>query len=120
MLFRSYDSAEKMKKLIDKYFMQKDELKEKIRQLWVSQSYLSASFKKKYKISPLKYLNLRRLQYAKKLLKDTELTVTDIAASIGFESISAFCAFFKKSTGTSPGTFRSESAADAERMHYSG
>ena len=44
--YTDYNSAEKMKKLIDQYFTHKDECREADRQLWVSSGCLSASLKK--------------------------------------------------------------------------
>lgn len=43
---------------------------------------------------------------AQRLLYHTALSVTEIAAELGFESISYFTTFFKKHTGTSPEAFR--------------
>ena len=47
-----------------------------------------------------------RLAEAKRLLKETNDKIQDVAASVGFESASYFTRFFKKETGYTPQEFR--------------
>ena len=94
------------KKLIDNYFKNRSELSLKIKHLGVSPNHLSAIFKHYYDISPMVYLNKVRLEYAKKMLIDTDETIIDIALEVGFSSLLAFYNFFKKLTGLTPKEFR--------------
>jgi len=63
-------------------------------------------FKEVFGETPRQYLIRNRLEKARKLLVNTELSVTDISLEIGFESISHFTRLFNRRFGSSPGKFR--------------
>lgn len=52
------------------------------------------------------YVNLRRIEEAKRLLNETERSVTEIGYACGFNSKSTFYTAFKGLTGQTPSTFR--------------
>lgn len=56
------------------------------------------------------YRDLIRLEESKKLLDDPSLSVSDIAETLGFGSISSFSAFFKQQCGFSPSRYRRSQA----------
>ncbi|OYZ11330.1 MAG: hypothetical protein B7Y39_19470 [Bdellovibrio sp. 28-41-41] len=58
-------------------------------------------------MTPKTYLILRRVEMAKKLLKETKLTVTDISFEVGYGSLSKFIETFKKIEGILPSDYRS-------------
>ncbi|MDF2716052.1 MAG: hypothetical protein K0R28_2977 [Paenibacillus sp.] len=62
-------------------------LQELARQLTVSSAHLCRVFCERFQVSPMQYLNNWRLQQAKELLVNTELTVTEISAKVGFQSV---------------------------------
>ena len=74
----------------------------------ISQQYLYKIFKKETGMSPKEYISAERLKAAKKLLQDTNFSITQIAESTGFDSVLTFSKFFKKQTGISPSTYRSK------------
>jgi len=53
------------------------------------------------------YINERKLQKAKALLKDTDFSVKEISEKMGFSSEYYFSQFFKRGEGMAPGQFRS-------------
>lgn len=63
-------------------------------------------FKKQYGVTPGHYLTSVKVQEAKSLLLDNDLSVQSIAALCGFESHYYFCKVFKKQTGVTPTQFR--------------
>ena len=63
-------------------------------------------FKYYYGISPLSYVNTLRMERAKNLLRDTDLTVSETANRLGYNNLGYFSRIFKKIVGVSPGTFR--------------
>jgi AraC-like DNA-binding protein len=67
-----------------------------------SVSYLRAIFRENLGISLGKYIRESRLSRAAQLLLEAELSVTEIAAKTGFESLFAFSRAFKKAYGVSP------------------
>lgn len=73
-----------------------------------SSSYLSARFKEKWGIPLMKYVNLLRIEKAKELLVTTDDSISEIALSVGFQSLHYFSRFFKQKTGQSPNAYRME------------
>ena len=56
--------------------------------------------------SPYHYLTLYRINQAKKLLADTDLTVQEIALQVGFSNAKNFIAAFKKHAFATPSQYR--------------
>jgi len=63
-------------------------------------------FKKTYNKTPHQYLTEQRIERAKSLMADSNLTITDICFAIGFESVGSFSILFKKRVGCPPLEFR--------------
>lgn len=74
--------------------------------LGVSQPYLYTIFKERFSVSTKQYLTERKLYHAKKLLTNTDLSISEIARSVGFEDVLAFSKFFSKNERVSPSVFR--------------
>jgi AraC-like DNA-binding protein len=70
-----------------------------------SYGYLSRIFKDATGMSPLNFVNSRRMDYAVELLRDTELTFAEVGYRVGINNPSYFSRMFKKHTGKSPGEF---------------
>ena len=68
--------------------------------------YMAHSFAKYTGLSPIQYLNRRRLEAACQLLRDTDLSISDIAGSTGFSSQSYFTQAFRKAHGVTPMKYR--------------
>lgn len=75
-------------------------------ELNIGYSYFRRMFKKFTGISPVQYHLMLRLQRAKDLLVSTEMSVKEIALSLGFQSIFYFTRIFKKKMGMPPTEFR--------------
>jgi AraC family transcriptional regulator len=76
-------------------------------QVDMSQYYFCRLFKQSVGITPHKYLIQQRVERAKSLLRQRELTILDIAADCGFANPSHFAKYFRRYTGVSPQQFRS-------------
>ncbi len=63
-------------------------------------------FKSECKMGISEYLNRRRMHRAKKLLKTTELSIPEIASSVGFNDYNYFSRVYKKVYGKSPKKYR--------------
>lgn len=63
-------------------------------------------FKESFALTPKQYVNNYRVDKAKYLLMDTELPVSNVAASVGFEDSSYFTRVFKRIVGVTPHDFR--------------
>jgi len=81
----------------------------------LDRSYLSSLFKKRMNASLQEYLIQFRVNKACELMTSGELTIGDIARSVGYEDPLLFSKIFKKLKGMSPRKYRSAHAcADAE------
>ena len=63
---------------------------------------LCRDFKKSYGLTILEHVHVLRIDKAKKLLRQNDLSVTEISDMLGFVSVHYFCRLFKKRTGLSP------------------
>ncbi len=64
-------------------------------------------FKAVFRMTPHEYLSVCRVERAKFLLERTELPVTEICFSVGFESLGSFSSWFSRLAGVSPRAWRS-------------
>lgn len=95
-------------KYMNKHFKEKLTLGDSAAHFHVNPSYLSALFKQEMGKSFTEYLTLLRLREAKKLLRETDLNLTDIAYQCGFSDQSYFSKVFRKSEGLSPKQYRKQ------------
>jgi len=76
--------------------------------LGVSDRHLRRIFQAEHGVTPLQYLQTRRLLLAKQLLTDTRLPVAQVALASGFNSVRRFNAAFAESYRMSPSRLRGE------------
>lgn len=74
----------------------------------VSPAYFARSFKRAFGMPPHRYLMTRRIERAVTLLRDTGMSITDIAFATGWESLGTFGRTFHDITGCSPGAMRGD------------
>lgn len=70
-------------------------------------TYLSKLFKNYTGKSLLDFINMVRIEKAKELLEQEELTVAQVAEMVGFSNSNAFIRVFKKYEGITPGKYKS-------------
>ena len=81
-------------------------LKRFANELFLNTSYLSNLFKKEMGTTLTDYVNTHRLDYAKKLLKSTTLSIQDIAIRSGIPDMHYFTRLFRRATDMSPREWR--------------
>ena len=74
----------------------------------VSPNYFSSWFKKETDIRFTDYITNLRMTYATQLLTETNLTIKDIASSIGYFTASHFIRTFVKNKGITPAEYRKQ------------
>jgi len=77
----------------------------------VSEAHFARSFKQAFGVPPHRYLLTRRIERASTLLRETELSITEIAFQTGWESLGTFGRTFRDITGESPGALRTRGRA---------
>ncbi|MGV2073558.1 MULTISPECIES: helix-turn-helix transcriptional regulator [Rhizobium/Agrobacterium group] len=68
--------------------------------------HLCRAFKQTFGLPPYRYIIQRRIERAKQYLRETALSITEIALSCGFSSASHFANVFRKEVGTTPLDYR--------------
>ena len=91
---------------IQQNFTGKISLKEFGEQFHLSEKYISRYFKEHFHITLSQYITYLRLENAKQLLQDTDLSVTETAMQSGYQNVSYFIRSFKKTYGISPLKYR--------------
>jgi len=69
-------------------------------------SYVSKLFKKKLGVNFNRYLTIRKVKEAKRMLKEEKVNINEIAFSIGYNEPNYFCKVFKKVEGITPTQYR--------------
>jgi AraC family transcriptional regulator len=72
----------------------------------LSKFHMLRAFKATFGSPPLKYAEACKVRRAMQLLKSTRQSIGDIAATVGYESQSAFTRSFARHTGVTPRTYR--------------
>ena len=79
-------------------------------------AHFARSFKEAFGVPPHRYLLTRRIERAKALLRDTDLSITEIAFQTGWESLGTFGRTFRDVTGESPGELRARERGDGSDL----
>ncbi|MBI1939640.1 MAG: helix-turn-helix transcriptional regulator [Ignavibacteriales bacterium] len=103
---RHIETIELSKIFIEKNFSREISLSEIAASSFLSPFYFNRIFKKYTNLSPYSYLIQFRLKYASLLLRNTNLSVTEICYRSGFNNFSHFVSTFTKFFNTSPRFFR--------------
>jgi AraC family transcriptional regulator len=72
----------------------------------LSEHRFAHNFKKTTGVSPHRYVMGERIERAKRMLRDTDRTVGEIACDLGFSSPSRFSSVFGQWTGTTPSSYK--------------
>lgn len=75
-------------------------------QFHLSEKYISRYFKEHFHITLSQYVTYLRLEHAKQMLQETDISVTEVAMQSGYQDISYFIRSFKKTYGVSPLKYR--------------
>ena len=78
-------------------------------ELGINATYLSTIFAQMYDRTFIEYLTVRRMEYAQRLLTETDMTLEEIAGTLNYSSSKYFIGRFKLHCGTTPSVYRRES-----------
>ncbi|KAF2394129.1 MULTISPECIES: helix-turn-helix domain-containing protein [Pseudomonas] len=82
------------------------EVTELARACALSRSHFSRAFKCSTGLSPQDWIRCQRIAKAKQLIRDTDLTLTQISLECGFCDQAHFCHIFTRSEGITPFAWR--------------
>lgn len=103
------DDALKIKRYLDQHILSSVTLEDLCGHFYKSKAQIIRQFKKKYGITPYSYLLDIKLQYAKKLLVQTNVSIKEIALRLKFADEHYFSTYFKQVEKVSPSFYRSNS-----------
>ena len=103
------------KKLIEENYMKDFSLDELADKMHINKFYLLRTFKEVTGETTLQYHNHIRIDKAKELLKQPELSMSYIAYETGFNSASHFSRVFVKVAGITPTEYRKEYLKNLDR-----
>lgn len=74
--------------------------------LGYSSAHLNRLFREHFDMTPYEYLHRHKFRYARNLLQNSDMSVSEIADEIGYSNLSHFFSGFKKHYGITPGECR--------------
>lgn len=100
--------AQKVANYIEKSYYSEITINELAKTFHISRNYLYTLFKQEYNVSPQDYLTSCRIKRAKGLLKNkqSQLSIKEISAAVGFDNPLYFSRIFHTRTGMSPTEYR--------------
>ena len=103
---KNYEVIVKAKRYIENHFDTQIKLKDIADSVHLSEIYFHNIFTESVGISPHQYLIDCRIENAKKLLWDTNVSIIELAEKSGFGCQQYLNKVFKKETGMTPGSYR--------------
>ncbi|WP_195724220.1 response regulator transcription factor [Paenibacillus monticola] len=88
------------------HYQEKLKLQDIAKHLHVNSAYLGQRIKKRYGISFNEFLHEFRIEKAKKLLRQTNMCISDISGRVGYSDADLFAAKFKVLNGVSPSVYK--------------
>ena len=95
-----------IKKQFDTNYHNTFSLNELEQQYHISKYRICREFTEQYDISPIQYLNRKRMEAAKEALVNTDKRINEISCMVGFENTNHFIRLFKQLTGVTPLVYR--------------
>lgn len=100
---------EKAVDFIESYYFKDISVSDVAKAADVSESYVFKCFKKELGTTPVAYINKVRINMAKYLLKkEEEMSVENVAKTVGYNSRTYFIECFKRETGLTPMQYKKE------------
>ena len=99
-------SSYKIRDFIDSNIQSDICLDDIARKFFFSKSYIISCFKSEFGISPKQYILQKKIETAKNMLLETDMSVKTIAEMLHFADSHHFSNTFKKQTGTAPVEYR--------------
>jgi AraC-like DNA-binding protein len=77
----------------------------------ISKYHFARCFQAAYGETPIRYLTRRRIERAQDLLRNANLTITEVCMAVGFSSMGSFSSRFRQIVGETPTAYRDRWAA---------
>ena len=105
-IFQRKEICRNMIEYIDKNYVFPVTSADAAKELFISESYFCRLFKENFGQPFQKYLCMYRIEKSKNLLRTTDMSVSEIAAAVGFNSFSYFSKMFREFVSSTPLEYR--------------
>ena len=99
-------TIENGKTFIELHFLNEETIHNYIADLGISEKWFRTAFRAKYGLSPLKFRQKLIFERAQRLLRNTRLSIKEIAFQLGYDNQNYFSRAFKVHLGQSPQGYR--------------
>jgi len=106
MPLKPHQQVRLARRLLDRSYDEPISIEDLSREVALSPYYLIRAFRHVYQQTPHQYLVGQRIAKAKELLRNSDLSITEICAAVGYESLGSFSTLFRKIAGISPSAYR--------------
>lgn len=110
--------SDKVMEYIDKHITEAFSVQALADYVNLSPCYFSRLFKKETGYSPLEYVSIAKINYAKLMLRTTTVSISEISEYLGYSSSASFINAFKARRGISPNRYRLQAYKSAENPPY--
>jgi AraC-like DNA-binding protein len=104
--FENFAHLRRARDLMDREYSRPLEVAQLARTALMSSAHFSRQFRAAYGETPYSYLMTRRIERAKALLRNGELTVTEVCLEVGCSSLGSFSTSFTRMVGETPTAYR--------------
>lgn len=101
---------------IDREYFRPLDVPEMAQQALMSPSHFARRFRAAYGETPYAYLMTRRIERAQDLLRQGDLSVTDVCLAVGCTSLGSFSSRFTEIVGMTPTAFRGLDHSGIEKL----
>lgn len=99
-------AMERARQFIEQHFLDEEAVRNYHESIGMSDSWFRKLFREKYSIAPMSFRLQLLHDRARRLLRNTNLSVKEIAFQLGYDSQNYFSRAFKKAEGVSPAHYR--------------
>lgn len=102
----SHPKIHKAHEYLRTHFHEQEALVNAVKICGISERWFRELFSAAFGTTPGRYLSLRRIEYAKELLRSGSYSIAETSAMCGFRDVYYFSKCFKNETGISPGAYK--------------
>jgi len=99
-------SMDPVREYLDEYFLERMTLGDLAQRFSLSREHLSRQFKRAFGVNLFDYLALRKIEAAKKRLRESNDAIKSIAYDLGYDDEHYFSKAFRRLTNVTPSEFR--------------
>ncbi|MCK0472818.1 AraC family transcriptional regulator [Halalkalibacter sp. APA_J-10(15)] len=100
------DYGESILSYLDHHYCEEIDFEEMAEDIGISYSYMRRIVYEMTGRSLIEHLNIRRIEKAKQMLVESNLTIAQIASTVGYNNAQSFNRFFRKFEGMTPSNYK--------------